>query len=163
MMRRRIYFAGPLHREEDRRRNEKLVAALRMHGHNVYLPQEHGVWEDLVGDMGDEDTVRKLLYGMDMDAMRMCDTCIVCCGDAADPRAPSEGAMFEMGWMKAANKTVLLYNEKNYWHYNLMPQFGADMVFDDWDSLIKFLAMQGEEVPPISFSTENPPMGKGNA
>lgn len=144
-MTRRIYFAAPLHKEEDKARNEALVKSLREAGYEVYLPQEHGVWETLVHPGASETTVRKYCYNMDMDAMKKCDTCIVCCGDKQHPRAPSEGAMFEMGWMKGANKTVLLYNEGNYWRYNLMPQFGADEMFDDWTLLLNYLKAQDKE------------------
>ena len=45
---RKIYWAAPLHNKEDQERNTEYVEKLRAKGHKVYVPQEHGVWEDLV-------------------------------------------------------------------------------------------------------------------
>ena len=140
---RKIYWAAPLHEEKDKQRNAKYVDRLRAKGHQVYVPQEHGVWEDLVRKYGkSEDVVREYLFRLDLQAMKEADTCIACCGDMEDPRSPSEGMLWEMGWMTAANKNVLLFNENNYWRYNLMPQFGST-VFDNFDDLLDFL--DGEE------------------
>lgn len=135
-----IYWAGPLHDKTDQERNAKYVRILRSYGHKVYVPQEHGVWEEMLGQFNnDEKAVRKHLYELDMKAMRDADTCIACCGDTEHPRGPSEGMLWEMGWMKGNNKTVILFNENNYWRYNLMPQFGSDFVFDNFDNIIDFL------------------------
>lgn len=136
---RKIYWAAPLHDEKDQKRNMEYVDKLRAKGYLVYVPQEHGVWEDLVKKYGkSEDAVREHLFKLDLQAMREADMCIACCGDLKDPRGPSEGMLWEMGWMTAAHKNVLLFNENNYWRYNLMPQFGS-LMFDDFDKLLSFL------------------------
>lgn len=136
---RKIYWAAPLHDEKDQKRNMEYVDKLRSKGYLVYVPQEHGVWEDLVKKYGKgEDAVREHLFKLDLQAMREADMCIACCGDLKDPRGPSEGMLWEMGWMTAAHKNVLLFNENNYWRYNLMPQFGS-LMFDDFDKLLSFL------------------------
>lgn len=136
---RKIYWAAPLHDEKDQKRNMEYVDKLRAKGYLVYVPQEHGVWEDLVKKYGkSEDAVREHLFKLDLQAMREADMCIACCGDLKDPRGPSEGMLWEMGWMAAAHKNVLLFNENNYWRYNLMPQFGS-LMFDDFDKLLSFL------------------------
>ena len=136
---RKIYWAAPLHDEKDQKRNMEYVDKLRAKGYLVYVPQEHGVWEDLVKKYGkSEDAVREHLFKLDLQAMREADMCIACCGDLKDPRGPSEGMLWEMGWMTAAHKNVLLFNEDNYWRYNLMPQFGS-LMFDDFDKLLSFL------------------------
>ena len=135
----KIYWAAPLHDERDRKRNEKYVALLRKEGHQVYVPQEHGVWEELAKKLGDsEENVRKYLFTLDLKAMKEADICIACCGDIEHPREPSEGMLWEMGWMTAANKTVILFNEKKYWRFNLMPQFGSIMM-DSFDDILEFL------------------------
>lgn len=135
----KIYWAAPLHDEKDQKRNMEYVDKLRSKGYLVYVPQEHGVWEDLVKKYGkSEDAVREHLFKLDLHAMREADMCIACCGDLKDPRGPSEGMLWEMGWMTAAHKNVLLFNENNYWRYNLMPQFGS-LMFDDFDKLLSFL------------------------
>lgn len=136
---RKIYWAAPLHDEKDQKRNMEYVDKLRAKGYLVYVPQEHGVWEDLVKKYGkSEDAVREHLFKLDLQAMKEADMCIACCGDLKDPRGPSEGMLWEMGWMTAAHKNVLLFNENNYWRYNLMPQFGS-LMFDDFDKLLSFL------------------------
>lgn len=135
----KIYWAGPLHDKEDRERNAEYVDKLRRAGHLVYVPQEHGIWEDLVKELGDETAVRKRLFKLDLKAMQNSDICIACCGDLKTPRGPSEGMLWEMGWMTAANKTVILFNEKNYWKYNLMPEFGSTFIFDNFEELLSFL------------------------
>lgn len=136
---RKIYWAAPLHDEKDQKRNMEYVDKLRSKGYLVYVPQEHGVWEDLVKKYGkSEDAVREHLFKLDLQAMKEADMCIACCGDLKDPRGPSEGMLWEMGWMTAAHKNVLLFNENNYWRYNLMPQFGS-LMFDDFDKLLSFL------------------------
>lgn len=133
----KIYFAAPLHNKEDQERNAKYVALLRSEGHQVYLPQEHGIWEQFP----DPQAARKTLYQMDLDAMRKADYCVACAGDNVIQREPSEGMLWEMGWMAAANKTVLLFNENNYWRYNLMPEFGSIM-YEHFDDILDFLRNQ---------------------
>ena len=83
---RTIYWAAPLHDATDQARNEKYVKLLRTAGHSVYVPQEHGVWEDLVSKGATREEVRAHLYKLDLNAMRNCDTCIACCGDLKTTR-----------------------------------------------------------------------------
>lgn len=135
----KIYWAAPLHDPEDQKRNAEYVERLRARGHQVYVPQEHGVWEQMLGQFNnDEKAVRKHLFELDLKAMKECDTCIACCGDKATPRGPSEGMLWEMGWCTAAHKNVILFNEDNYWRYNLMPQFGST-VFTRFEDILDFL------------------------
>ena len=135
----KIYWAAPLHDPEDQRRNAEYVEKLRARGHKVYVPQEHGVWEQMLGEFNnDERAVRKHLFELDLKAMKECDTCIACCGDLYTPRGPSEGMLWEMGWCTAAHKNVILFNEDNYWRFNLMPQFGSIM-FTKFDDVLEFL------------------------
>lgn len=140
---RKIYFAAPLHEGSDRSRNMFYVNLLRKAGHLVYLPQEHGVWEDLL-PLYDNDAskVRKALYETDMIAMKEADTCIALCDDKEGGRGPSEGMIWEMGWMTAAHKNVYLLNLSN-WDYNLMLEFGSTKVFTDFSALMEFL--EGEQ------------------
>lgn len=135
----KIYWAAPLHDPEDQKRNAEYVEKLRARGHKVYVPQEHGVWEQMLGEFNnDEKAVRKHLFELDLKAMKECDTCIACCGDLSTPRGPSEGMLWEMGWCTAAHKNVILFNEDNYWRFNLMPQFGSIM-FTKFDDVLEFL------------------------
>lgn len=135
----RIYWAAPLHDAKDRERNDKYVAMLRKDGHEVYVPHEHGVWEETVNKFGGDATkTRRHFFELDLKAMREADICVACAGDLNDPRGPSEGMMWEMGYMTADNKTVILFNEDGYWDYNLMPEFGST-VFTSFDLVLDYL------------------------
>lgn len=135
----KIYFAAPLHDKSDRERNMKYVRLLRDEGHLVYVPQEHGVWEQVMSQFGNDATkTRKHFFELDMKAMKEADCCIAVAGDIRHPRGPSEGMLWEMGFMTAANKNVFLFNEDGYWNYNLMPEFGSK-VFTKFDDLLNFL------------------------
>lgn len=136
----KIYWAAPLHDEEDRKRNAFYVTKLRANGHQVYVPQEHGVWEQTLDRFGgDIEKTRKHFYELDLKACKEADICIACGGDLDNPRAPSEGMIWEMGFMAGCQKTVLLFNDQGYWNYNLMPEFGSKM-FSDFDDIIQYLA-----------------------
>lgn len=135
----KIYWAAPLHDAKDQKRNMEYVDQLRKAGHQVYVPQEHGVWEDMLKDFNNNEiAVRTHLYKLDMKAMKEADLCVACCGDLQDQRGPSEGMLWEMGWFTAANKTVILFNDHEYWRFNLMPQFGSIML-TSFDSVLQFL------------------------
>ena len=136
----KIYWAAPLHDAEDRKRNAKYVQKLRANGHIVYVPQEHGVWEQTLDQFGgDVEKTRKHFYELDLKACKEADICIACAGDMEHQRAPSEGMIWEMGFMAGCQKTVLLFNEQGYWDYNLMLEFSSKM-FDDFDDIIQYLA-----------------------
>ena len=136
----KIYWAAPLHDEEDRRRNAIYVQKLRANGHTVYVPQEHGVWEQTLGQFeGDVEKTRKHFYELDLKACKEADICIACAGNMEHQRAPSEGMIWEMGFMAGCQKTVLLFNEHHYWDYNLMLEFSSKM-FTDFDDIIQYLA-----------------------
>lgn len=131
-----IYFAAPLHDASDQRNNVGIITALRSAGHKVYAPQEHGLWEDLVAQhKGDANAVRQHLYRMDLQAMQKADICVAFMNRSA---GPSEGMMWEMGYMSACNKPVYILNV-NQWAYNLMPEFGSSGVFSNISELIAFL------------------------
>lgn len=135
----KIYWAAPLHDKVDRERTDKYVAMLRREGHQVYVPHEHGVWEEVLTQFGGSaEKTRKHFYQLDLKAMKEADICIACAGDVNNPRGPSEGMLWEMGYMAADNKTVILFNEDGYWEYNLMPEFGSH-VFKSFDEIILFL------------------------
>ena len=135
----RIYWAAPLHDKSDRLRSNHYVAMLRAEGHQVYVPHEHGVWEEVMNKFGGDATkTRQHFFKLDLKAMREADICVACCGNLDTPRGPSEGMLWEMGYMTADNKTVILFNEDNYWDYNLMPEFGS-IVFSKFDDVLDFL------------------------
>lgn len=135
----KIYWAAPLHDESDRKRNAKYVQMLRNEGHQVYVPQEHGVWEQTLSQFGgDVQKTRQHFYELDLKACKEADICIACGGDMEYQRYPSEGMIWEMGFMAGCQKTVLLFNEHHYWDYNLMLEFSSKM-FTDFASILEYL------------------------
>lgn len=147
-----IYFASPLHDKEDRDYNTQYVSDLRSYGYLVYLPQEHGVWEDLLKQFNnDEVKTRKYCYKNDIIAMQRSDMCIAMAGNLLKKRAPSEGMLWEMGYMTACNKPVLLLNPDGQWKYNLMPEFGSTM-FRSWKALMDW--MRAEVIPDVLPETQ---------
>lgn len=132
---RKIYFAAPLHDDDDQERNERVVQALRDAGYEVYVPQEHGKWEDLVSKLGGKDVTRRYLYTMDLHAMQRADCCVAY---VDREKGPSEGMLWEMGYMSGCNKPVFLINPGFKHGYNLMPEFGS-MVFDSADAALQHL------------------------
>ena len=136
----KIYWAAPLHDAEDRARNARYVQLLREQGHKVYVPQEHGVWEQTLDQFGgDVEKTRKHFYELDLKACKEADICIACAGDMEHQRAPSEGMIWEMGFMAGCQKTVLLFNDNRYWDYNLMPEFSSHM-FTNFSDILLFLS-----------------------
>lgn len=130
-----IYFAAPLHDDSDQEQNRVVIDALRACGFKVYAPQEHGKWEDLVAKFGGKDVTRRYLYTMDLHAMQKADCCVAY---VDRPKGPSEGMLWEMGYMAGCNKPVYLLNPGFTHGYNLMPEFGS-MCFDSEQSLLEHL------------------------
>lgn len=135
MSKRTIYFAAPLHDPEDQKRNAAVIAKLRDCDYEVYAPQEHGKWEDLVSKFGGKDVTRRYLYTMDLHAMQRADCCVAY---VDRDKGPSEGMLWEMGYMVGCNKPVFLLNPGFKHGYNLMPEFGS-MCFDSCDALLQHL------------------------
>ena len=135
-----IYWAAPLHDVEDRERNTKAASAFRAAGHNVYMPQEHGVWEQCLKNFnGDKQMTRSYFYHLDIIAMNRSNICVVY---HSRKTGPSEGQLFEMGYMKAQGKVVILINEVG-WDFNLMPEFGADFYCESVEEAIAFMQAEG--------------------
>lgn len=139
-----IYFAAPLHDPVDQQRNRDCVCALRRYGHQVYLPQECGIWEQMVDEEikrgipleAARESVRRKLFVADRDAVGRCDFVIAYFGN----RAPSEGALWEMGYACGLGKPVYLVNLHD-WKFNLMPEFGSTM-FTSWEDLANWIEQE---------------------
>ena len=78
---------------------------------------------------------RRYLYTMDLHAMQKADCCVAY---VDRPKGPSEGMLWEMGYMAGCNKPVYLLNPGFKHGYNLMPEFGS-MCFDSEQSLLEHL------------------------
>lgn len=140
----RIYLASPLHDKEDRDYYTPYVKALREYYHSVYVPAEHGVWEEELKKFGgDAEKCRRHFFELDIAACNNADYCVA----MFNPRrrdGPSEGMIFEMGYMYALHKNILLYNQQGMWTYNLMPEF-ASTVFTDFSDLLAYILEEGPD------------------
>ena len=127
-----IYWAASLHDPHEQGRNRREVTKLRAAGFTVYMPQEHGIWEDMVNEERAKDPsrreseiiaqVRARLYIEDKVAIDECDFVV-----AYVDRHPSEGTLWEMGYAVGIDRIVVLVNACD-WKFNLMPEFGSHVV-----------------------------------
>ena len=128
----KIYWAASLHDPHEQERNRREVAKLRAAGFVVYMPQEHGIWEQMVQGEREKDPLRKeadiiaavrySLYIEDKRAIDWCDIVV-----AYVDRHPSEGTLWEMGYAVGIERVVILINACG-WQFNLMPEFGSLLV-----------------------------------
>jgi nucleoside 2-deoxyribosyltransferase len=108
----KIYFAGPLFTTPERTFNKALAARLEAGGHEVFLPQDHGVTNDPDGLAGGEGStprarrmtarqiVEKNLRGLDWAEA------LVAIMDGTDP---DSGTAWECGYAYALRKPTVLF------------------------------------------------------
>lgn len=164
----RVYVASPLHGSYERQEVMKVARAFRSAGINVYVPHEHGVWEQMVREQlektpnaSKDEVIRAVklkLYKGDMHGLQTSD-CVVAIGAHSDG-SPSEGMIWEMGFASGTNKPVYLINpvidksfqsesgeyDKDHWAYNIMPLFGSDMVFETLAECVKYVTAQSCDI-----------------
>jgi nucleoside 2-deoxyribosyltransferase len=139
----KIYWASSLHDKIEQERNRREVAKLRTAGYLVYLPQEHGIWEDMVHEERTKDPFRKeadiikavrmKLFIEDRDAIDDCDWLI-----SYIDRSPSEGTLWEMGYAHGLDVPQVIVNACE-WDLNLMPEFGAEAMVTSTEEAISFI------------------------
>jgi nucleoside 2-deoxyribosyltransferase len=108
----KIYFAGPLFTTPERTFNKELAARLEGGGHQVFLPQERGLTDDLDGPTGGEGStprarsmtprqiLDKNLRGLDWAEG------VVAIMDGTDP---DSGTAWECGYAYARGKPTVLF------------------------------------------------------
>lgn len=154
-MRPNIYYAAPLHNENVRERNAQEVKVLRRNFGDVvdvYLPQEQGVWEDLVRKEVEAGhtrqyavfVVKRRLFKADVDAIQG-GRCVALVMHKEPGKAPSEGCLWEMGYAAAQHIPVVLIDDEG-WDWNIMPLYGSTYVADNFDEAIECLRPVIEEV-----------------
>lgn len=135
-----IYLAAPIHKDEDAKASEKLLFHLRELGYHVWAPQEAGLATEVARRTGrDLEEVRCEFMSKDLAAMKMSNLCIAFLGR---DREPSQGMLWEMGYMSACNKPVILYNPCNC-KFTLMAQFTVDAIVHTFDELVAYLESIG--------------------
>lgn len=123
----KIYFAGPLFTTAERDFNAAVVEQLRLHGHEVFLPQEQEQRE------ATSDTI----FASDVDGIKWCEV-IVANMDGTDP---DSGTCFEVGEAWRTKLTVLYRTDIREESppsgpYNLMLHRAANVVINlQWNSV----------------------------
>lgn len=131
-MSKRIYWAAPIHKHEDADLNAAMIAVVRSWGYEVWSPQEAGIASVEAQQTGEPlEVVRERYMKKDLSAMKCCDVCLAYLGHQ---REPSQGMLWEMGYMTASNKLVIIYNPCHV-KYTLMAEFTADWVVDQLEDL----------------------------
>lgn len=120
-----IYFAAPIHKEQDAKNNMELITLLRKLGFDVWAPQEAGIATDIANAEGiTRDVARERILHYDLCAMKRCDICLAYIDRE---EGWSDGQLFEMGWFTGANKPVIVYNPRNL-ALTLMSEFTCDFM-----------------------------------
>ena len=120
-----IYFAAPIHKEQDAKNNMELITLLRKLGFDVWAPQEAGIASDIAKAEGiTRDIARERILHYDLCAMKRCDICLAYIDR---DEGWSDGQLFEMGWFTGANKPVIVYNPRNI-ALTLMSEFTCDFM-----------------------------------
>jgi len=90
----KIYFAGPLFSDAEKRFNLELTKKLESVGFNVFLPQRDGVEKNKPPyDTMEPDEIRKVMFELDRDKILDADIFLF----ILDGRVPDEGACVELG------------------------------------------------------------------
>ncbi len=101
----KVYIAGPLFNDGEKRFNERVDAVIRECGHETYLPQRDG---GIIAEM--PDTVNGIskyafVFNADLEHLKACDLFLF----VMDGRVPDEGASFAMGYAYAHGKRCAAY------------------------------------------------------
>lgn len=101
----KVYIAGPLFNDGEKRFNERVDAVIRECGHETYLPQRDG---GIIAEM--PDTVNGIskyayVFNADLEHLKACDLFFF----VMDGRVPDEGASFAMGYAYAHGKRCAAY------------------------------------------------------
>lgn len=103
----RIYFAGPLFTQEDKKINEYLADLWRSDEYNqVYLPQEYKVKD--AEKLPNENWAQKV-YEHDMEMLEACDMVIAI---VRGGKASDDGTAFEIGYAAALKKKIWIYADE---------------------------------------------------
>ena len=103
----RIYLAGPLFTQEDKKINEYLAVQLRSNKDNkVYLPQEYKVKD---AEKLPNGSWAQKVNEHDMEMLEACDMVIVI---VRGGKASDDGTAFEIGYAAALGKRIWIYADE---------------------------------------------------
>jgi len=109
----KIYIAGPLFSNAEKRFNEEIDCHLRNMGFDTFLPQRQGYEKSqYIDKIESEGSVTKKeifaelnasIFSKDIEEIRNCDILLI----ILDGRVPDEGACVELGFAFALNKKCI--------------------------------------------------------
>ena len=102
----RIYFAGPLFTQEDKKINEYYAARFRAAGSKVYLPQEYKI--------PDAEKMPNRNWAIQVNAhdMKMLEACDMVIAIVRGGKASDDGTAFEIGYAAALGKRIWIYADE---------------------------------------------------
>lgn len=90
----KIYFAGPLFSEAEKKFNQELTEKLELNGFNVFLPQRDGIEQNKTLYESMEPKEKRIaMFSLDRDKILDADIFLF----ILDGRVPDEGACVELG------------------------------------------------------------------
>lgn len=105
-MKSKLYVAGPLFSEAEKKFNKQLKNDLSVH-FDVYLPQEDGLLvEDMVKNGVPFSLASQKVFYADINAINECDVLLI----VLDGRTVDEGAAVELGVAFSKGKTCIGYS-----------------------------------------------------
>lgn len=134
----KVYIAGPLFNDGEKRFNERVDAVIRECGHETYLPQRDG---GIIAEM--PDTVNGMskyayVFNADLEHLKACDLFLF----VMDGRVPDEGASFAMGYAYAHGKRCAAYKtdarSASNGEDNLMLRQSAETILQNEEELRAF-------------------------
>lgn len=143
----KIYFAGPLFSEAEKKFNIDLTRKLESLGFEVFLPQRDGAEKNKAPyDAMDPDERRIVMFEFDRDKIFESDIFLF----VLDGRIPDEGACVELGiaytqrYIGKKEKTLLGLHTDSRAAFlgsklNPMLKVPFDNIFDSEESLVEFL------------------------
>lgn len=146
----KIYFAGPLFSEAEKKFNQELTEKLESNGFSVFLPQRDGIERNKPPyDTMEPDERRKAMFELDRSKILDSDIFLF----ILDGRVPDEGACVELGIAytqkyieKKGKRLVGLHTDSRAVFMgsklNPMIKVPLDYIANNEEELIKFLRTQ---------------------
>lgn len=137
----KLYIAGPLFNEMERRRNEEIASMIEAVGIVTYLPQrDGGVFSDEVKNGVGINSLKKEIFYKDIQAIQSCDYVLA----LLDGGVLDEGMCIELGIAFASKKKCFGYltdtRTFNKEGINLMVEGILENIFTTRDDLVNFFS-----------------------
>jgi len=146
----KIYFAGPLFNEAEKKFNQNLTEKIESVGFDVFLPQRDGIeLSKSSGDLIKLDEKKREIFNLDRDKILDADIFLF----VLDGREPDEGACVELGiaytqkYIGNKKKKLIGFHTDSRAAFvgsklNPMIEVPLDYITDNEEELIKLLRME---------------------